>query len=141
MARQRISSGVSWETTVGYSRAVRVGNLVFVAGTTATGPGGKLVGGSDPEAQAQAIFEKIERALAEAGATMADVVRTRVFLTRVEDWEAVGRAHARFFAETRPANTMLEISRLIGDEYLVEIEADAVIEPPAAAANEHGGAG
>ncbi len=131
MARQRISSGVSWETTVGYSRAVRVGNLVFVAGTTATGPHGELVGGDDPEAQAQAIFEKIERALKEAGATMADVVRTRVFLTRVEDWEAVGRAHARFFAETRPANTMLEVSRLIGDEYLVEIEADAVIEPHA----------
>lgn len=127
MARQRVSSGSVWEEQVGYSRAVRVGNLVFVAGTTATGPHGELVGGDDPEAQAQAIFEKIERALHEAGATMADVVRTRIFLTRVDDWEAVGRAHARFFAETRPANTMLEISRLIGDEYLVEIEVDAVI--------------
>ncbi len=125
--RQRVSSGSVWEGQVGYSRAVRVGNLVFVSGTTATGSGGELLGGDDPEAQTVAVIEKIERALKEAGASLTDVVRTRIFATNVDDWEAIGRGHARFFAAIRPANTLVEVSALIGDEYLVEIEVDAVI--------------
>lgn len=125
--RQRVSSGTIWEAEVGYSRAIRAGNLVYVSGTTATGPNGELIGGNDPEAQAVAIIEKIGRALNEAGATFADVVRTRIYVTNADDADAVGRAHARFFADVRPANTLIEVSRLVGDEYLVEIEADAVI--------------
>jgi enamine deaminase RidA (YjgF/YER057c/UK114 family) len=125
--RQRISSGTIWEQQVGYSRAVRVGNLVFVSGTTATDDDGNLVGPGDPEAQARYIIEKIGRALAAAGATLADVVRTRVYVTRADDWEAVGRAHGHYFAATRPANTLVEVSALVGDGYLVEIDADAVI--------------
>lgn len=125
--RQRVSSGTVWEGRVGYSRAVRVGNLVFVSGTTATDDDGNLVEAGDPEAQARYIIEKIGRALAAAGASLADVVRTRVYVTRAGDWEAVGRAHARYFGETRPANTLVEVSALVGDGYLVEIDADAVI--------------
>ncbi len=125
--RQRISSGSIWEGKVGYSRAIRAGNWVCVSGTTATADDGSVIGAGDPEAQTVAILEKVECALRSAGATMADVVRTRIYVTNADDWEAIGRAHARFFAETRPANTLVEVRRLIGDEYLVEIDADALI--------------
>ena len=125
--RQRIASGTIWEDLVGYSRAVRVGNLVFVSGTTATDDDGNLVGPGDPEAQARFIIAKIGRALEAAGASLADVVRTRIYVVRADDWEAVGRAHAHYFASTRPANTLVEVSALVGDGYLVEIDADAVI--------------
>jgi enamine deaminase RidA (YjgF/YER057c/UK114 family) len=125
--RRRISSGSVWEERVGFSRALRVGNWVFVSGTTATDVDGNVIGLGDPYAQTVAIIEKIERALIEAGATLADVVRTRVYVTNADDWEAVGRAHARFFGAVRPANTLVEVSRLVGDGYLVEMEADALI--------------
>lgn len=126
--RQRVDTGTIWEERFGYSRAVRVGDLVFVAGTTATDDDGQLVGPGDPEAQARFIIEKIGRALAAVGASLTDVVRTRVYLTRADDWEAVGRAHGYYFGQTRPANTLVEASALIGDGYLVEIDADAVVE-------------
>jgi enamine deaminase RidA (YjgF/YER057c/UK114 family) len=116
-----------WEGRVGYSRALRVGGWVFVSGTTATDDAGNVIGAGAPFAQAVAIIEKIERALHEAGATLADVVRTRIYVTNADDWEAVGRAHARFFADVRPANTLVEVSRLVGSGYLVEIDADALI--------------
>ncbi len=125
--RQNISSGTKWEQLAGYSRAVKIGQMVFVSGTTATDDNGQVVGVGDAYAQTIFIIQKIERALKQAGASLDDVVRTRVYLTDVSHWEAVARAHATFFADIRPANTMLEISRLIGDEYLVEIEVDAVV--------------
>ena len=125
--RQKIASGTTWEAKFGYSRAVRVRNLVFVSGTTATDDDGNLVGPGDPEAQARYIIEKIGRALAAAGASLSDVVRTRVYLVRADDWVAVGRAHGDYFGEIRPANTLVEVSALVGDGYLVEIDADAVI--------------
>jgi enamine deaminase RidA (YjgF/YER057c/UK114 family) len=116
-----------WEERVGYSRALRVGAWVFVSGTTATDEDGNVIGPADPYAQTVAILEKIERALHEAGATMADVVRTRIYVTNADDWEAIGRAHARFLAAVRPANTLVEVRRLVGSGYLVEIDADALI--------------
>jgi len=116
-----------WEERVGFSRALRVGDWVFVSGTTATGADGEVIGAGDPYAQTMAIIEKIERALNEAGATLADVVRTRIYVTNADDWEAIGRAHARFFADVRPANTLVEVSRLVGSNYLLEIDADALI--------------
>ncbi len=125
--RQLVSSGTIWEERVGFSRAVRVGNQVFVSGTTATDDAGHLVGPGDPEAQARYTIAKIGRALAEAGATLADVVRTRVYVARAADWEAVGRAHAHAFGAIRPANTLVEVSALVGDGYLVEIDADAIV--------------
>jgi enamine deaminase RidA (YjgF/YER057c/UK114 family) len=125
--RQRISSGTVWEDKVGYSRAIRAGNLVFVSGTTATDEAGRVVGAGDPEAQTIYIIEKIGRALAALGASLDDVVRTRMYVARAGDWEAVGRAHARFFGATRPASTLVEIGALVGPDYLVEIDADAVI--------------
>lgn len=128
--RQRVDTGTVWEQHFGYSRAIRVGDLVFVAGTTATDDAGQLVGRDDPEAQARVIIEKIGRALAAVGASLTDVVRTRVYLTRADDWAAVGRAHGHYFGQTRPANTLVEVSALIGDGYLVEIDADAVIGRP-----------
>ncbi len=127
LSRQRISSGSVWEERVGYSRALRVGDWVFVSGTTATDADGKVIGAGDPYAQAVAIIEKIERALIEAGATLADMVRTRIYVTNADDWEAIGRAHARFFADVQPANTLVEVSRLVGTGYLLEIDADALI--------------
>ncbi len=125
--RQRVSSGAPWEATVGYSRAVRVGRHVYVAGTTATGADGQVVGPGDMFAQAMQCLGTIEAALAEAGATLADVVRTRMFVTDIARWEEAGRAHAAFFADVRPAATMVEVQRLIDPAHLIEIEVDAVI--------------
>lgn len=125
--RQLVSSGTVWEGIVGYSRAVRVGNIVVTAGTTATDEHGAVVGRGDPGVQTDYILQKIERALAEAGASLRDVIRTRIYVTNADDWEAVGRVHGKYFADIRPANTLIEVSRLVGADYLVEIEAEAVI--------------
>ena len=126
--KQRISSGTAWEEIVGYSRAVRIGNLVEVAGTTAVDEAGNVVGVDDPGAQTRYILQKIEKALTAAGATMQDVVRTRMFVTDISRWEAVGRAHGEFFREVKPVATMVEVSALIVPELLVEIEVTAVMD-------------
>ena len=126
-ARQRVSSGAPWESVVGYSRAVRVGNHVSVAGTTAMNEQGELVGVGDAGAQTRQILSVIAKALCEAGASMNDVVRTRMFVTRIEDWEAIGQAHGEFFGDIRPTSTMVEVSSLIDPEMRVEIEVDAII--------------
>jgi enamine deaminase RidA (YjgF/YER057c/UK114 family) len=124
--RQHVSSGTVWEGIVGYSRAIRVDRFVYVSGTTATDDDGSVVGAGDPAAQTEYIIRKIERALTEAGASLHDVVRTRIYVTNADDWEAIGRVHGRHFADIRPANVLVEVSRLVGSDYLVEIEADAV---------------
>ena len=129
MNRQRISSGTSYERIAGYSRAVRIGNAVHVSGTTATEGADTVIGIGDSAAQTRFIIEKIERALNEAGATLNDVVRTRIYLAPAADWEAVARAHGEFFADIRPANSLLYVHALVGEDYLVEMEAEAIVAP------------
>jgi enamine deaminase RidA (YjgF/YER057c/UK114 family) len=125
--RKNISSGAKWEPLVGYSRVVRAGNLVYVAGTVASDEAGNVVGIGDPYAQARYVLEKIEHYLHTAGAEMHHVVRTRMFVTDASQWEAITKAHHEFFKDILPVATLVEVSALIGSEYLVEIEVDAVI--------------